>query len=360
MGNCGGTPDADIKEQQTKDKAIRDQLKEDSKEDEKEIKLLLLGAGESGKSTIFKQMKIIHNKSYSQEECNKCRDIIYSNLLLGIRILCIQADKMGNELESPENKDRQERLISLPEQQIVTGSSSLLTPDMWEDLRALSTDKAIRETWLRKAEFQINDSVGYYMDAIDRLSAPSYSPSQQDVLRSRVKTVGIVETRFEIQGAKFKLVDVGGQRNERRKWIHVFDDVTAIIFVVGLSEYDQKLFEDESMNRMQESVMLFNETANCKHFKSTSIIIFFNKKDLFAEKIQKVDLKVAFPEYTGGCNYDDALTFIKDQFTKKNQSGSRQIYTHTTCATETKQIEVVFNAVTNIILNDNLRAANII
>lgn len=43
-----------------------------------------------------------------------------------------------------------------------------------------------------------------------------------------------------------RLFDVGGQRSERKKWIHCFEDVTAIIFCVGMSEYDQVLHEDET------------------------------------------------------------------------------------------------------------------
>lgn len=124
-------------------------------------------------------------------------------------------------------------------------------------------------------------------------------PTQQDVLRARVKTVGIVEADFMIDNYKFKMVDVGGQRNERRKWIHVFDDVTAIIFVTSLSEYDQTLFEDDTMNRMKESLLLFEEICNVRYFKSTSIIVFFNKKDLFEEKIKHISLTSCFPEYTG-------------------------------------------------------------
>jgi len=42
------------------------------------------------------------------------------------------------------------------------------------------------------------------------------------------------------------MVDVGGQRSERRKWIHCFENVTSIIFLVALSEYDQILFESEN------------------------------------------------------------------------------------------------------------------
>lgn len=156
------------------------------------------------------------------------------------------------------------------------------------------------------------------------------------------------------------MVDVGGQRNERRKWIHCFDDVTAILFVTSLSEYDQKLAEDESTNRMKESLHLFEDICNTKYFQDTSIIIFFNKRDLFEEKAKRVDLKVCFPEYTGGLDAEAAAAYIEDRFVETNKSKTRQLYVHLTCATDTENIRVVFNAVKNIILHNNLRAANML
>lgn len=61
------------------------------------------------------------------------------------------------------------------------------------------------------------------------------------------------------------MYDVGGQRNERKKWIHCFDDVTAVIFVASLSEYDQVLYEDNTVNRMEEAVTLFSDIANSRY-----------------------------------------------------------------------------------------------
>ena len=74
------------------------------------------------------------------------------------------------------------------------------------------------------------------------------------------------------------MFDVGGQRNERRKWIHAFDNVQAVVFVAALSEYDQVLFEDETQNRMEEALQLFDQIVNSKWFKTTAMILFLNKK----------------------------------------------------------------------------------
>ena len=121
----------------------------------------------------------------------------------------------------------------------------------------------------------------------------------QDVLRTRVKTTGIIETQFSYKGLHFKMFDVGGQRSERKKWIHCFEGVTAIIFCVALSGYDLVLAEDEEMNRMMESMKLFDSICNNKWFVETSIILFLNKKDLFEQKIKYSPLSVCFPEFKG-------------------------------------------------------------
>lgn len=138
-----------------------------------------------------------------------------------------------------------------------------------------------------------------YFDAIDRISQPNYIPIDQDVLRTRVKTTGITETKFLIGDLTYRMLDVGGQRSERKKWIHCFDDVTAIIFMVAISEYDQVLFEDESVNRINESLMLFKSICAMDWFSQTSIILFMNKTDLFKKKLKTSPLINYFPKYRG-------------------------------------------------------------
>ena len=114
-----------------------------------------------------------------------------------------------------------------------------------------------------------------------------------------MKTTGITETTFIIGDLTYRMFDVGGQRSERKKWIHCFENVTTILFLVAISEYDQLLFEDETVNRMQEALTLFDSICNSRWFTKTSIILFLNKIDRFKEKLPVSPMKTS----AGGALY---------------------------------------------------------
>ncbi|KAG6853319.1 Guanine nucleotide-binding protein subunit alpha, partial [Tephrocybe sp. NHM501043] len=305
---------------------IESQLKRDRMMAKNEIKMLLLGAGESGKvrapprlefafcvltyalnlqSTVLKQMKLIHHGGYNESERDSYKEIIFSNTIQSMRAILEALPQLDIAL-APSNDARRNTVLSLPPQI----EADILPRDVAEAIRTLWRDPAIKEAVRRSREFQLNDSAIYYFNAIDRMSAPNYLPTDQDILRSRVKTTGITETTFKVGELTYKLFDVGGQRSERKKWIHCFENVTALVFLVSLSEYDQMLYEDESVNRMQEALTLFDSICNSRWFVKTSIILFLNKIDLFAEKLPRSPLGDYFPDFTGGDNYDAACEYL--------------------------------------------------
>lgn len=159
-------------------------------------------------------------------------------------------------------------------------ASTTLTPELWDGIIRLWKDDAITKAWARSAEYQLIDSARYWFDNVERISkaGDTYVPTVDDILHARQMTTGIVEITWVLQKREFKMIDVGGQRNHRAKWIHAFEGITAVIFCVALSEYDQKLREDESKNRMHESLELFDQIINSEWFYKTPIMVFFNKK----------------------------------------------------------------------------------
>jgi GTPase SAR1 family protein len=240
----GCTQSASVEEieKRKKNKEYEQQLATQAKQEDEKIKLLLLGAGESGKSTIFKQMKIIYGDQYTEQERKAQIPTIFSNILQAMKILVDQtvAFNMASQINT---KEEFELLKSMDE-------NDLINPRVGEAIDALWKDPTIQAVWNRRNEFQIIDSVQYYFNRINLIKRPDYIPDKDDIIHSRVRTSGIVTERYVIDNTVFEMYDVGGQRNERKKWIHCFEGVTAVIFVAAISEYDQKLFEDASTNRM--------------------------------------------------------------------------------------------------------------
>ncbi|KAM6136980.1 LOW QUALITY PROTEIN: guanine nucleotide-binding protein G(t) subunit alpha-3 [Pterocles gutturalis] len=328
---------------------LEKKLQADAEREARTVKLLLLGAGESGKSTIVKQMKIIHKDGFTHQERMEFRPVIYSNAVQSI-LTIVTMTKLGISYENPARIEDERKLCAM--------ATTLEDGDMSSELVELIKQRSDGGTQacFARAEYQLSDSAAYYLNDLDRLAMPDYVPSEQDVLHSRVKTTGIIETQFSFKDLNFRMFDVGGQRSERKKWIHCFEGVTCIIFCAALSAYDMVLVEDKEVNRMHESLQLFNSICNHKCFAATSIVLFLNKKDLFQEKITKVHLNICFPEYNGPNTFEDAGNYIKKQFLDLNiRKEDKEIYSHLTCATDTQNVKFVFDAVTDIIIKENLK-----
>lgn len=353
-GGGGGGGEEVTAEAKQAEKDVKKALDNAVTEDAKIIKLLLLGAGESGKSTIFKQMKVINKNGYSDEEKKTFQSIVWSNTIVSLKALCKAHEKL--EMEMPAD------VVALSDKFEEASADEKLNPEIGAMIKTLWTHPFIQEVFKRRSEFQLNDSAEYYFEAIDRLAQTSYLPTTDDVLRSRVRTTGIVQSDFKIKATSFSMFDVGGQRNERRKWIHCFDHVTAVCFVAALSEFDQVLYEDETQNRLDEAVDLFKQISNSKWFKSTEIILFLNKKDLFAKKLESKTFGDFRKDYEGDNSEPECSKYCKELFLKQRpfvEGKTKFIYSHVTTATDTKNVAFVFNAVVSMILDKNMKESGL-
>jgi GTPase SAR1 family protein len=350
---------------QIEDKGSQEQINaalSDARHEERSIhKLLLLGAGESGKSTLFKQINNIYGRGFSEKEKKSYISIIYRNTVASIEELCKQSIELpkngdifsGCIVTDPSTKAAMQAVFDMKYE------DGTMPSELVASIKTLWADSGIQKTYSFRSKYQLNDSTSYFLDKLEIISGVDYTPSTEDVLRARIRTTGIVENDFTIEHNRFRMFDVGGQRNERKKWIHCFQDVTAVIFVVAISAYNQVLYEDENVNRMEESLNLFENICNSRWFKDTSIILFLNKSDLFREKIKTVPLTVAFPEFRGAQTYEATTAFIEQEFLKRNHY-KKPIYCHLTCATDTHAMNHVFNGVKDIVVRGALETAGLI
>lgn len=357
MGICGTSglsPEekAKQKQQDLESRKLDKHLAKDQEAQMQTIKLLLLGAGESGKSTLFKALITIYGSGYNDEERQGFIPTVRCNAVSSMLMLVENCAQFG----PPETEEGIKSRKFFDDKKDDTMDQDTVT-----HIKILWADPGIQKTYEQRSSFQLVDSAKYFFDAIDRISEINYLPTKDDILRCRIRTTGITETAFKIDGNEFKMFDVGGQRNERKKWIHCFEDVTAVIFVAALSEYDQVLFEDEEKNRMEEALVLFDEICNSQWFRETAMLLFLNKRDLFAQKIDKVPLNVcdAFKDYMGQ-GYDDGVEYIQRCYLEKNQNQEKEVYCHITCATDTSNVNAVFDAVKDIIIRESLRDAGLV
>jgi GTPase SAR1 family protein len=380
-GICGKsmTPEeaANRRREKTRNDKIDVQAQKDRRKEEAVKKLLLLGAGESGKSTLFKQMVELYGHGYSHEEAMEWVRPVHINCLQSMQTLLHQTEELPETpffeelFEKTSKLDPSdphfltedsfrihERNADAADRILDASLDNPLTPELANDIEQLWQDAGIQKTYDFRSRFQLVDSARYFFESVHQIAASDYVPSHEDIVHARVRTTGIVEREFSIDGNRFVLVDVGGQRNERKKWIHCFENVTAVIFVAALSAYDQVLFEDREQNRVTEALTLFDEICNSRWFREKSLILFLNKRDLFAQKIKEVPL-TACPEYAdfqGPDNdYEAATEYIQAKFESLNKDNKKEIYTHVTCATDKTNVDHVFNAVKDIVIRRSLR-----
>ncbi|KAF7725293.1 Guanine nucleotide-binding protein alpha-2 subunit [Apophysomyces ossiformis] len=329
-------------------------IEKDSKRLKRECKILLLGSGESGKSTIVKQMKIIHQNGYTNDELYAWRATVYKNVVDSAKALVAAVYQFEYMFENSSNNIHAQRIMAYQ----FGGSPNLpFDPGFVNAIDCVWRDGVVARLLEQESgKFYLMDSAPYQ---IQRIGKSNYIPDVQDVLRARSKTTGITETRFTMGKTVIHMFDVGGQRSERKKWIHCFEAVTSIIFCVALSEYDQVLLEESRQNRMIESLVLFESVINSRWFLRTSIILFLNKIDLFRSKLANNPLQRYFPDYGGGDDPIKAAKYILWRFNQTNRA-NLNIYPHLTQATDTSNIRLVFVAIKETTLQNALEDSGIL
>lgn len=329
-------------------------LKEAKSKMAKQVKVLLLGSGDSGKSTILKQMRLIHKLPFSQQEIEFYRQLVFSNLVHGLKYLLDSMEDMGLAV-SPENVSH----IAKIEEAGDLKDGETFPEEFKEPLQLLWADSNVQKAWERGNEAALPENLIYFFADLDRLFDPSYTPNEQDIVHARARTIGITETLFQLRDHEMLMVDVGGQKSERRKWIHCFQDVTSILFLVSLSGYDQCLIEDKDANQMQDAMTIWDSICHSQWFKSTSIILFLNKNDVFERKVEHSDIKNFFPDFDGEPRDARAgREYFRRRFgrlAQKANTKEREIYIHVTTATDTAMLRVVMAAVEDTIISNNIR-----
>ncbi|KAG1813969.1 guanine nucleotide binding protein, alpha subunit [Suillus subaureus] len=234
-----------------------------------------------------------------------------------------------------------------------------------QPMLALWKDPSVKQR-LREKRIRVEEGSGFFLDEISRITALRYFPSDQDVLKARLKTTGVVEHSFSIADSQrrfttWKIYDVGGSRNQRHAWAPYFEDVNAIIFLAPISAFDQLLAEDPEVNRLEDSLLLWKSVISNKLLAHVSIILFLNKVDLLQAKLKSgVRLSHHIPRYGDRPNdYENVSTYFYNKFGSIHQAFSsnkeREFKIHFTSVTDTRRTATIIQNVRDIIITVNLK-----
>ncbi|KAJ7330353.1 G-protein alpha subunit [Mycena albidolilacea] len=371
-----------------------------------DVKILLLGQSESGKSTVLKNFRLRFTPQYFDSERAAWRMVVLLNLIGSLRVIC---ETIESELEAPEfslvsdlhrqrcadlahvlrEEDVINKLIS-PSKQILgeiyvrpggewkailatsepAKEAASVVLSMRDEIETLWADTAVREL-LEKKDISLRDGGGYFMDDVARVTEPDYVPTDSDILRARIKTMGVEEHFFEKESAPgtrgvkdFWIYDVPGSRGSRAAWIPFFDMVQAIVFLTPLSFYEV-LEEDTRVNRLEDSVVLWKEICANELLQNCQLILFFNKMDILKAKLRAgLIIKEYVPSFADRPNtYAGATGYFKEKFRayhKRTSPKPRSFFYYETTAVDTRSTAKIIGAVHEEIFRKHLQESILI
>lgn len=238
-----------------------------------------------------------------------------------------------------------------------------------EDMIQLWNDPTIKAL-LSARKQRLEDMAGFFLDSLERVTSLRYVPTDEDILRARLKTIGVSEHRFTLKAGNmlshdWRVYDVGGARSLRAAWAPFFDNMDAIIFLAPISCFDQVLEEDPSVNRLEDSILLWKSIVSNPLLKTTELVLFLNKTDIMRAKLQA---GIQFGHYVISYgnrpnDYENAATYLKKKFAalhKQHSPSPRVFYCHMTKVTDPKSTQHILGNVKDMVIRQNLQDSSLV
>ncbi|KAJ7598460.1 guanine nucleotide-binding protein alpha-4 subunit [Mycena floridula] len=279
----------------------------------------------------------------------------------------------------PSNQDDDPDSTTLYDRPNSAGNTGLETLDetqhvlhsLRKDMVQLWADPIVRAI-LKHRKIRLEELPGFFLNDLERITALRYIPSDDDVLKARLKTVGVSEYKFHMEvnasrdtGTEWRIVDVGGSRSQRPTWIPFFDDVDAIIFLAPISGFDQVLAEDRGVNRLEDSVLLWKAVCSNKLLANVDLVLFLNKCDLLDTKL-KAGIRLAKYVRSYGereNDLDNVSKYLRSKFNAIHREYSpnpRKFYAFCTSVTDTATTAGIIASVRDMVIRQHLKQSKLL
>lgn len=239
-----------------------------------------------------------------------------------------------------------------------------------QDIFQLWTNPTVQAI-LTAHNLRLEDKAGFFLDSLERVTSLKYVPTDDDILRARLKTLGVSEHRFRFKNtgnlvsSDWRIFDVGGARSLRAAWAPYFDNMDAIIFLAPISAFDEALAEEPSVNRLEDSILLWKAMISNPLLEKAQTVLFLNKIDLLRAKLQD---GVRFAHYVTSYgerpnDYESVSAYMRKKFSgihKQYSPGQRVLYCHLTTMTDVRLMQDILNNVKDIVLRQNLQNSSLL
>ncbi|KAL9124505.1 MAG: hypothetical protein Q9217_006167 [Psora testacea] len=306
-------------------------------------KIWLAGSGESGKSTIMKQMRISYADGFSVVEREQAHQTIFSNLLGAFKYLIAEMIDMRMVYKSRE---------SILHKNLIQGANTYtINQDYLVAMKGLWAEESMQHILVRGKGYALYDNLEYFMSRIDQIFSECRVTCDEDILRARLVDSGISKDVFNVHGRPYQLFDASGDRSQRGKWKWLLaeENPHGIVFVASLSAYNSCLLEDTTVNQFDETTELFKFIVERPETLNVPIIILLNKTDSFKARIGRT-VKNQWPDYmeAEGRSYDAMLNFLRNKLLSANECRS-DIHVFSLCALDLKQVTKTMQKVFTIV-----------
>lgn len=303
------------------------------------VKMLTLGAGESGKSTFLKHLEILYGGGVTEDQKASIRTTIRETIITDMKTLITALKHSNRTVDSAlDTSINLVKEIPIAEDELTEDVADSIA-DLWgeQPIKELYSD-IVNDVFPESKSKSSNDYTmcefaDYFFSNVERIADKNYEPTNEDILKMRKRTIGNSNFYFNFNTTSVTLIDVGGQKVERNKWQPLFDHIDYLLFIVSLSDFDQNLWEEKSIRRTQDSLMLFSQIAGADVFQDVPIFLIMNKVDAFEKKLKKFPdkFKEAYPGFApteptqnNEINVNDAIEHIKRTFLRELGTRTKQ------------------------------------
>ncbi|KAJ3384751.1 hypothetical protein HDU92_003437 [Lobulomyces angularis] len=364
------------KSARSRSEKIEKKLKEDEKKSKIDPpkRILILGGSNQGKSTILRQVRIAQAKAFTEEEKDHFKIIIHNNILDNMKNLLNGIEKLGLQekyLKEICEADHHIRLISQYERK------KKISKDIADILIKTWKTDCLKEAWERRFEIaNIQDSALVFFEEMELILSDDYVPTNQHIVNARKPTQNITDVIVNVPKGRLQFFDFGGQKSLRKYWLPYFDNAHGILFVVAISSYYQFVEEDEfdtekhlerddekdktaaASNKLLDSLNIFTEVFNNPILLKSTMILCFNKMDLFEKNLKKFPIKNYFTDFEGD---DSDLKLAKKYFSKlfvKDAIKEKKApFVHFTTSTDTKLMKKIICDILETLIRQSLSSA---